>query len=582
MPNPLASLKALFQSAVLAPPPLPKSKGKGAQSLPGYRTSLTPSTSAKTKPERNLKSLDRLVDLRARATTSEVLRELSVQSGEVSAAVHLALRTGIPERFTLIGRNLDGQVDAAATNLAHELLRRLTYLGSADGSFGPQQGLQSLSETIGRDLLLEGAACMEVALDSARVPASLNVIAPSTLVFYEENNSFRLAQKVGGEEIDLDLPTVLLVTVDQSSAQLHPTSPMESAIKSVIADIEFQQDMSRTLKRAILPRLSASIDSEKLKKLTPPEILADPDKFAKYQNEVIASVQNVVNGLAPEDALVSFDLVSYSYLDGGHSPGEILERVQKVLNAKLVSGTKSLPVTLGFGGTANASSTESLLFLKSADMVRRKLNEMYSRALTVAVRLMGVEAYVEFTYEELDLRPSKELEAFRAMEQSRILDLLSIGFYTDDEASLKLTGHLPPAGYTPKSGTMFRGSAAAAPTTNPTSNTSAVERTLKPDTPAEPKGPAKKAEIDPNLALAHHQSEQANATTQQALKAMSDLTYVMSQQGQKPTQVHMQQDPIELNLSIAPEAKAATKRKVRVIRDKEGRLSDFEVTDEPA
>jgi len=126
-------VKNLFSASQLTPPPLPKSPN-APQSLPGYRTSLTPSTSAKTKPERNLKSLDRLVDLRARATTSEVLREMSVQSGEVSAAVNLALRTGIPERFTLIGRNLDGQVDAASTNLAHELLRRLTYLNSVDGS----------------------------------------------------------------------------------------------------------------------------------------------------------------------------------------------------------------------------------------------------------------------------------------------------------------------------------------------------------------------------------------------------------------------------------------------------------------
>ena len=575
------SIKSLFQAATLTPPPLPKAPN-APQSLPGYRTSTTVSTSAKPRTERNLKSLDRLTDLRARSTTSQVLREARVQSGELSAAVYLAIRTGIPERFTVIGRNLDGQVDASATALAHELLRRLTYLGNADGSMGTQQGLQSLSETLALDLLLEGAGCLEVALDKARIPASLNAIAPPTLVFYEENNSFRLAQKVGGDEISLDLATVVYTSVDQSSSQLHPTSPLESSIKSILADIDFNQDMSRTLKRAILPRLAASIDSEKLKKMTPPEVLADPVKWAEYQNTVILAVQDVVNGLNPEDALVSFDMVNYTYLDGGHSPGDILEQVQKVLNAKLTSGVKTLPVALGFGSGSNASSTESLLYLKSADMVRRKLNEIYSRALTIAIRIMGVDGYVEFGYEELDLRPSKELEAFKSMEQSRILDLLSLGMISDEEACLKLTGQLPGPSYKPLSGTMFRSTAAAAPMANPTSNTSAVERTLKPTTPTQPKGPAKAETLDPNLALAHHQSEQANATTQQALKAMADLTYVMSQQNQKPTQVHMQQDPIELNLSIAPEPKAATKRTVKIIRDDEGRLADFEVTDAPA
>ncbi len=570
--------KNLFQSATLAPPPPPKAPN-APRALPGYRTNVVAKTSASTKRDRNLKSLDRVADIRNRSTTSEILREMSVMSPEMSSAVSLALRTGIPDRFTLVGRNLDGQVDAAATNLAHELLRRLTYLGNADGSMGVQQGLQSLSETLGKDLLLEGAACLEVALDKSRTPASMNVIAPSTLVYYEEDNSFKLKQKVGGDEIDLDLPTVIFTSVDQLSSELHPTSPLEASIKAIIADLDFTQDTARALKRAVLPRLNAVIDSEKLKKMTPPEVLADPELFAKYQNEVIASVQNVMNGLNPEDVLVSFDTVSYAYVDGGHEPGAVLERVQKILNGKLVAGTKSLPVSMGFGGTSNASSTESMLFLKHCDLVRRKLNEIYSRALTIAIRIMGVEGYVEFVYDPLDLRPTRELEAFRAMEQSRILDQLSLGLISDDEACVLLTGHLPPQGYAPKSGTMFRSAAgASAPVENPTSNTSAVERTLKPDTPTAPKGPAK-AEVDPNLVLAHAQNEQSNATTQQALKALADLTYVMSQQNQKPTQVHMQQDPIELNLSIAPEPKAATKRKIKINRDKDGRLQDFEVTD---
>ena len=93
------------------------------------------------------------------------------------------LRVGIPERYTVVARNLDGQIDSAATGVAHELLRRLTYLGAADGSFGTQQTLQSLSEQLGLELIIEGAACLEVALDKARIPASLNPIACSQLLF---------------------------------------------------------------------------------------------------------------------------------------------------------------------------------------------------------------------------------------------------------------------------------------------------------------------------------------------------------------------------------------------------------------
>jgi hypothetical protein len=165
----------------------------------------------------------------------------------------------------------------------------------------------------------------------------------------------------------------------------------------------------------------------------------------------------------------------------------VIAKVQEVLNAKLVSGAKTLPVTLGFTSTASAGSVESLLFIKQADSVRRKLNECYSRALTVAIRLMGVEGYVEFEYDTINLRPEEELEAFKSMRQSRVLQLLSLGFMTDAEAGLKLTGHLPPAGFKPLSGTGFMNSTQTT-ADNPTSNTSnAVEKNLTPDTPTKPK-----------------------------------------------------------------------------------------------
>ena len=89
-------------------------------------------------------------------------------------------------------------------------------------------------------------------------------------------------------------------------------------------------------------------------------------------------------------------------------------------------------------------------------MLRSKLNEFYSRALTVGVRIMGQDCYVEFAYANLDLRPAAELEAYRSMEQSRILEQLSLGLIPDEEACIMLTGNLPPVGYKPLSGTMFK------------------------------------------------------------------------------------------------------------------------------
>ena len=110
----------------------------------------------------------------------------------------------------------------------------------------------------------------------------------------------------------------------------------------------------------------------------------------------------------------------------------------------------------------------------------------------MAIRVMGVDGYVEFRYADIDLRPSSELAAYRSMETSNTLQLLSLGFITDDEAALALTGHLTPAGFKPLSGTGFH-SATAQPEAQPgtaasqTSGMGAPDKNLKPGTPNQTK-----------------------------------------------------------------------------------------------
>lgn len=467
-------------AATLPTVPPPKAP-KGTQAYPGYRNSVVAKPSAIPKTDRRLATTDRVVEARGLQETRQVMRSLAKGSPDLSSSVSFLLRTGIPEEYTMVARNMDGSINSEATGLAHELMRRMLYLGNPDGSFGTQLGLQSLSEQLGLELILDGAACLEVSLDKARVPASFAPISVTTLKFYEEDKGFRMVQVVGPEEIDLDLPTVIYTAVDQLQTEPYASSYLESAIQPIMTDLDFNNTTRRALQRAVLPRLTAIIDSEMVKKMTPPEILADKDAFTKYKNELLTGVETVINGLNPEDALVSYDAVQYAYVEGGHDPSAIIERVQKALNGKLVSGAKTLPTILGHGGSNNASSTESLLYLKQANMLRVKLNELYSRAMTIAVRLMGQDCYVEFVYETLNLRPTSELEAFKSMKQSRVLELLSLGLVSDEEACIQLTGNLPPAGYKPLSGTMFQFKKGE--TANPTSNTSAAEQTLTSDAP---------------------------------------------------------------------------------------------------
>lgn len=480
----LEYLGVTTQASVLPTVPLPKPP-TGPQSEPSYRTVIGGTAAVLLRRDRGLLNTDRL-DVRNAATTFDAVRQLSYSSPDLSTAIYTALRVGIPENYTVIARDMDGQISSEATAIAHELLRRLTYLGNIDGSFGAQCSIQSLSESLGKQLLQYGACSGEIALDKARIPASLNAISVTTLKWYDEEKAIRPVQVIGGVEIELDIPTFVYVSLDQDLLEAQSSSPLEAAMQPTLADIDFNNDVRRALKRAVLPRLVATIDSEAVKKGTPPEILQDAEKFAAYKQSIISAVQGVVNGAQPEDALITFSEITYSFIEGGKDPADIISKMQEVINAKLATGAKTLPTVLGHGTNANASSTEALLFLKSANMIRMKLNEFYSRAMTVAIRLMGQDCYVEFKYAELDLRPDAELEAYKAMKQSRVLKLLSLGYLSDVEACIQLTGSLPPAGFKPLSGTMFMSTKPADPVAQPGTAASGTSN-MKPNTPTAPK-----------------------------------------------------------------------------------------------
>ena len=189
-----------------------------------------------------------------------------------------------------------------------------------------------------------------------------------------------------------------------------------------------------------------------------PEAQQDQDVAAKEMNSLISQIESRVNSLKPEDALVYFDSLGFSVKDA--APPNVAneyETLKDIGNARVATGAKTLPAILGHGvASSNIASTETMLFVKNAvGIITTKLDELFSRALTLAVRLYGIDCVVEFRFDDVNLRPELELEAFKETRQRRTLELLSLGFYSDDEAAVMLTGHLPPEQFKPLSGTNF-------------------------------------------------------------------------------------------------------------------------------
>ena len=438
--------------------PAPKVKPGGRAYAP-FMTSTKPADTKLPQKDRRLSTTD-VTAYRSGTTTPDIIRDFIAASPDLSAAAFAYLRVGITNGHTAVAVNPDGSFHPEATSLTQQIIQRMDMLPDYSVGFSGTWSLRSLAESLGKEILTYGAMSSELVLDKARLPSRIQPVSTKNVKFYPDKNGIlKPVQMVGSEEIDLDYPTFFYTALDQDLLEPYPSSMMEPAIKAVIFAEDFIADLQRVAKRAVHPRLYVKLVEDSIRKYMPAEAHHDPKKLQEYLATVMQQVQDTVNGLEPEDALVLFDSIEADYMNNGNvSIGDEWTTLQNLINAKLSTGAKTMPAILGHGvGSQNVASAEALLFVKAASgAIQQKLNEHFSRIFTLAVRLFGHDVVVRFNYNEIDLRPDSELEAFKSQKQSRVLEQLSLGMISDEEAALQITGKLPPKGYKPLSGTMFK------------------------------------------------------------------------------------------------------------------------------
>ena len=459
-----------------------------SSALPSYvKSARTSSDTFLPQDDLRLGTLD-IETIRATArNTQDLLRKLNKASPDLSAATFTAPRMCV-SKYMALARNLDGSLNPEGTKLVQQLCRKFDLTGPAKG-FNDYGTLRAVAESLVTELMLLGGMSVELVLDSARLPEGFRAIAVDSVKFKYKQNRRVPYQVIGGEEILLDIPTFFYASIDQDLTTPYAESPVQSSLQPIQASQTFQNDTRRVMKRAIHPRLLAMIKEEAWRKTVPSHILHDPEKLLAFAAATLENIRSTIDGLGPDDALVGFDTVEFDYMNGGNSNvSEEYKVLAALQNGKIAAGAKTSAVVLGHEAAAstNIASTQSMLGVKTYSSLQRKLNEIFSRALTLAVRLYGVDCVVEFEFQEVDLRPEMELEAYKSMKQSRIYEQLSVGQITDEEAALALTGSLPPAGAPKLSGTFFK-TGASTTIANPDSQTSVADQTLQPDTPAAPK-----------------------------------------------------------------------------------------------
>lgn len=433
-----------------------------------------------------------LAGLRNSGKTLEAIRTLARVHGDVSAAVAAVVRLANTELHMRVYSS-DHQLSPDGSNLLRSIVVRINNTFDYTGGYDDRMTLAGVKESLLRSIPLTGACALELVLDKTGMPFRFQPVSVESIQFKvtktalgATSNKIAPFQRSSKGVIDLDIPTFFYASLDQDLTSAYSASPLEPGLNTSFFHAETVDDIRRVVKRSGHSRLVVKLLSEKLINSAPLEVRSDPNKLADWVETARVAVKTEIEKLSPEAALVFFDTMDASYLNSEIGASADYGPLMEVVDSILATSLKTPAAIVGkrtSGGSQNTSSTESLLFIKTAEGLHQPVESVLSRAMTLAVRLFGFDGYVVCKFAPIDLRPTIELEAFKSMEQTRVLEQLSLGFISDDEAAELLnTGPRAPGAPT-LSGTMFKEGSGQSNQTPPNPNGDPARRALAGDSP---------------------------------------------------------------------------------------------------
>ena len=359
----------------------------------------------------------------------------------------------------IIATDLKGQASPKGQDLLNAMCKRLAGLDNYK-DWALYRPVEMVASQLMKYVLVRGGCSMEAVLGKDKRVNELCVIDPINISFVHKTPGQFVPQQrnLDGNMINLDIPTFFWNVLDQDADDPYETPPFLPAVSAIMFNIAFMQDLERIVKKMAYPRLTIKIIESTLRRFAPLIAQSDETKMTEWLQAQKTSIGSALRGLDPEDAAVFFDSIDINVLESKHNATVDFRPLKEVIDQRIIAGLKSLPTILGrqFGSSQTIGGVEALLYSKSIASIQEVVAVLLTRTLTLALRLEGHQGYVKVSYSPVNLKPENELEAFRTLKQSRILELLSLGFITDGQAAEELTGDPTlPKTFKPLSGTGF-------------------------------------------------------------------------------------------------------------------------------
>ena len=471
---------------------LPKNLAQGAKS----RVRPTDSSSAGTTLRQT--SLYDVINrsansYRTASNTTQLMRELARLEGPISSAVNSLVQIANSGFRVWVADASTNRFSYDGWLLCQSILAALDTTFDYTEGHASKAGSETIKQVLLREAVLTGGCAMEMVLNKARLPDTFMAVGLETIEWVSDGKGGKYpTQRIAGQNDpqNLDIPTFFTAFAQPDPGLVQARSMMESCLKLLVFFEEFLDDIRRAIRQNGHTRTNISIDIDKILQAAPKDVKEDADKLRTYLEGIRDDIVTSVQSLAPEDALVTFNTVTAENLQSGLGSKLDYNPLLTTLSGLYATAMKTPPTAIGLrleSGSQALGNVESLIFAKTAKAIQAPVEQVLSRALTLACRLFGLDVYCNFLFKKIDLRPESELEAFLVMEQDRVLDLLSLGMISDEEAAWELDLGPLPENYVPLSGTFFR-DATVRSDYDPNSSDSAMGKVLQPSADLPRKG----------------------------------------------------------------------------------------------
>jgi len=245
----------------------------------------------------------------------------------------------------------------------------------------------------------------------------------------------------GGRKVELDCANFLWQPLDSDAEQIIGNNPLRPALRNTFTKLEFLDNLRKVLKNQAWPKVKVVLDEEAVLNLAPPETRHDSKKLIEFFNDYLEDVETQLTNIAVDQNIVVYDTIKeISFLE---SKVKFDPRpIAALLDSEAISALKAPPSTVGKGGSTRTgeglASAELVIFRRTVKALRNLIENLYSRAFTLALRMGGYQGYVKHKLKEFSLRPPEESAQFDSIRVETIKSAWILGAIGDDEKNRKI------------------------------------------------------------------------------------------------------------------------------------------------